>query len=53
MLVGQAALAVENADISEINVELGEKVIFAHWDERFPDEGAGGRVGEATEGARG
>ena len=49
LLDGQAALAVENVDISEINVESGEEVAFAKLDELFPDKVVAGRLGEATE----
>ena len=47
LLDGQAALAVENADISEINVESGEEVVFAKLDKCFPDLVAADRLGEA------
>ncbi|CAK0911130.1 unnamed protein product, partial [Prorocentrum cordatum] len=49
LLDGQAALAVENVDLSEINVESGEEVVFARLDERFPDKVAADRLGEAME----
>ena len=47
LLDGQAALAVENAGIPDINVELGEEVVFSRLDERFPDKVAADRLGEA------
>ena len=49
LLDGQAALAVENVDIGEINVESGEEVVFEKLDERFPDKVAADRLGEAME----
>ena len=49
LLDGEAGLAVEDVDISETNVELGEEVVFAHLDERFPDEGTADRLGKAME----
>eukprot|EP00959_Pyramimonas_sp_CCMP1952_P452127 9466021-Pyramimonas_sp.AAC.1 len=49
LLDGQAALAVENVDLADINVDNGEEVVFDRLDERFPEKVAADRLGEAME----
>ena len=53
LLDGQAAWALESVDTKDMCTEGGEELVFRELDQRFPDEVAPDRVGEAMEEASG
>ena len=53
LLDGQAALALESIEITDMCTDGGEELFFRELDQRFPDKVAADRMGEAMEEAFG
>ena len=50
LLDGIAADALEDVEVSELNVKEGAEILLTHLDDRFPDKTTTDHIGEALNG---